>query len=59
MANTYRLIDVLKRSSESPSFYVPSENERMSLCRGDFAKLFFDDKERLWVAGDGGVLGRG
>ena len=58
MAEAYRLVDVLKRARASSKFYVPSETERDSLCRGDFAKLIFNDEERMWVLVTA-VLGRG
>ena len=46
---TYHLVDAVQRSQSSSTFFIPSLDERMSLCRGDFAKLIFNNEERMWV----------
>ena len=45
----YHLVEAVQRSLSSPKFFVPSLEARMSLCRGDFAKLIFNNEERMWV----------
>lgn len=47
---TYKLVDVVLRASSSPKFYVPAASDRKHLCRGDMAKLIFNDEERMWVS---------
>lgn len=47
---SYSLVDVRLRAKKFPYyFYVPSDDEIRLLGRGDFAKLIFNDKERMWV----------
>ena len=46
---TYHLVDAVQRSMSSPNFFVPTEEARMSLCRGDMVKLLFANKEKMWV----------
>jgi hypothetical protein len=45
----YKLVNVAQRGMEHMGFYVPAETVRYGVCRGDFVKLIFDDKERMWV----------
>ena len=58
----YKLADAVQRSMENRTFHVPTAAARHGLGPGDFAKLIFDDKERMWVrvtevVGDGWYLG--
>jgi hypothetical protein len=39
-----------ERSAQHPTtFHIPSREERTSLNIGEYAKLIFDDRERMWV----------
>jgi hypothetical protein len=45
-----RLINVEKRAKDNPkTFEIPDLLERQNLKMGHFAKLIFNDKERMWV----------
>ena len=44
------LTNAVERNRLHPdTFYVPPEDERRNLKVGDFAKLGFEDRERMWV----------
>ena len=45
-----RLTDAEKRNRENPdTFQIPDKEERENLPVGAFAKLIFNDRERMWV----------
>lgn len=47
---SYYLIDCVKRNKVNPAtFHIPNKEERQNLQIGDYAKLIFNDKERMWV----------
>jgi hypothetical protein len=46
---TYHLVDAVQRGMMNATFFVPSQEARMSLCPGDMVKLIFENKERMWV----------
>ena len=45
----YTLVDVTERAATSVWFDLPPLAARTSLVPGDYAKLIFDDQERMWV----------
>lgn len=45
----YNLIDCQERNRKYWTFEVPSQDAIDRLRPGDFAKLVFDDRERMWV----------
>ena len=52
------LTDAVERNRLHPdTFYVPPEAERKNLKVGDFAKLGFEDRERMWVLVTGKIGG--
>lgn len=43
-------VDAEERNKQYPkTFDIPAESERNNVKRGDYVKLIFDDKERMWV----------
>ena len=45
----YTLVDVVERAEKFSTFSIPPLEERATLAPGDYAKLVFDDAERMWV----------
>lgn len=46
----YTLVDAQAMAEQNPiSFTVPEDSQLDNLKIGDFAKLCFNEKERLWV----------
>ena len=46
----YEIVDAEQRNRENPdTFELPSKKRINSINVGDFVKLIFDDKERMWV----------
>lgn len=46
----YTLTDAEQRAAEHPlTFNIPTKQERENLLPGDFAKMIFDERERMWV----------
>jgi len=45
-----KLTDVVERHKAAPdTFEIPSFTERVTIKPGSFAKLIFNDQERMWV----------
>lgn len=50
---SYELVDAEERSRQYYTFEIPDEAERKSLAPGTFAKVIFDDQERMWLQVEG------
>lgn len=51
---SYQLVDVEERNREHPdTFEIPEGAVRRSLKPGEFAKVIFNDEERMWLQVEG------